>query len=326
VPPFRAAARNAKLTLYPSATPLDRRAGTFHGGSALILAMARLLRAVLTLACFAAAGRLAGMTYDDAQALFQSKRYAEARTAFEAVAAAEPDNAAAAYHLGLLDLMRDDAEAAVQWLEKATALAPTSAPYEVSLGDAYGVLAQKAGLLSKPGFARKCRAAYEKAVTLDPRSVDAHLSLFRFYRQAPAIIGGGLDKARTEAQALQKLDDLQGTLALVEVDSAEKNFDEAFSLLAALRQRHPDAALAAYQLGRLAVVSGRHLAEGEAGFKEYLQHTPADGEPPLWAAHWRLGLLYERKGDAAGARAEYQAGLKLNPTQPQLVEALQRVQ
>jgi len=284
------------------------------------------LRTAILVAGLAAAARLVAVTSDEAQALYRARRYPEARTAFEAVAAADPGNADAAYHLGRLALMRDDPDDAVKWLENATSLAPTSAAYLVSLGDAYGLSAEKAGLFAKPGLARKCRATYEKAVALDPRSVEAHYSLYRFYRQAPAIAGGGLDKARAEALVLQKLDDLQGTLALVEVDSADKNFDQAFALLAALRQRHPDAPVAAYQVGRLAVVSDQRVDEGVASLKEYLQHTPADGEPPLWAAHWRLGLLYERMGDAAGARAEYQAGLKLNPTQPQLVEALQRVQ
>ncbi|HTX64244.1 MAG TPA: tetratricopeptide repeat protein [Opitutaceae bacterium] len=287
--------------------------------------MGRPLRTALLLAGLAAAARLAAVTYDEAQALYGARRYPEARAAFEAVAAADPGNAGAAYHLGELALMRDEPEEAVKWLEKATALAPASADYWVSMGDAYGLSAQHAGLFFKPGLARKCHAAYDRAVALDPRNVEAHASLYRFYRQAPALVGGGLDKARTEALVLQKLDDLQGTLALVEVSSAEKNYDAAFKLLQALRQRHPDSPVAAYQIGRLAAQSGQRLDEGAASLKEYLKHVPADGEPPLWAAHWRLGIIYEKKGDAAGARTEYQAGLKLNPTQPQLVEALQRV-
>ena len=288
--------------------------------------MGRPFRTAILLAGLAAAGRLAAVTSDEAQALYRARRYPEARTAFEAVAAAEPANADAAYRLGRLALMRDDADEAVKWLEKAASLAPTSAAYMVSLGDAYGLSAQKAGLFSKPGLARQCHAAYEKAVALDPRSVEAHYSLYRFYRQAPAIAGGGLDKARTEALVLQKLDDLQGTLALVEVSTSEKDCDAAFRLIAGLQKRHPDSPMVAFQTGRLAAVSGQQLDLGAAMLRRYLQHTPAEGEPPLWAAHWRLGIILEKKGDAAGARAEYQAGLKLNPTQPQLVEALQRVQ
>jgi tetratricopeptide (TPR) repeat protein len=326
VPAFFVGASGGDRRAERLAAPLDSPTGTFHRGAALILAMLHPHRAALVLCCLAMAGPLAATTYDEARALYQARRYAEARTAFEGVAAAEPTNAGAAYHLGVLALMRDAPEEAVPWLEKATTLAPTSSRYLVSLGDAYGLAAQKAGLFSKPGLARKCRAAYEKAVALDPRNVDAHYALFRFYRQAPAIVGGGLEKAREEARQLQQLDDLRGTLAMVEVSVAEKSYETAFAQLAALRRRHPDSATAAFQIGRLAALSGQRLSLGATMLKEYLSHTPDEEEPPLWAAHWRLGIIYEKMGDAAGARAEYQAGLKLNPTQPQLVEALHRVQ
>jgi Flp pilus assembly protein TadD len=72
-------------------------------------------------------------------------------------------------------------------------------------------------------------------------------------------------------------------------------------------------------------MSGLQLDQGEAALKEYLRRSPGEEQAPLWAAHWRLGQIFERKGDRASARAEYQAALQLNPTQPQLIEAMQRV-
>jgi tetratricopeptide (TPR) repeat protein len=288
--------------------------------------MTSLARAALLLACLVPAGPLAAVTIDDARELYHAKRYAEARAAFEAVAAAEPNNAEAAYHLGQLALMRNDEQEAVKRLEQATALRPKTALYLRALGDAYGLSAQKAGIFSKLGLARKCAAAYEEAVAVDPGNIDARYSLFSFYRQAPAFAGGGMDKARAEARAIQKLDDLRGTVALVEVSMAEKKYDETFAALETLRRNHPESAVAAYQFGRAAAVSGLRLEQGAAMLKDYLTHPPGDGQPPLWAAHWRLGQIHEKQGDVAGARAEFQAGLKLNPTQPQLVEALQRVQ
>ena len=170
-------------------------------------------RILLALVCVASAGVLHAATLAEAQELYRAKRYAEARTAFAQVAAADPDNADAAYHLGQLALMHNEQEEAVKWLEKATTLAPRSSPYFKALGDAYGLSAQKAGLFSQLGFARKCLAAYEKGVALNPQNVSARYALFNFYRSAPAFIGGGVDKARTQAQEIQKLDAVRGTLA-----------------------------------------------------------------------------------------------------------------
>jgi tetratricopeptide (TPR) repeat protein len=193
------------------------------------------------------------------------------------------------------------------------------------LGDAYGLWAQNAGLFSKLGLARKSQTAYEKAVALDPEDLDARDSLLNFYRQAPAIAGGGMDKARAQALEIQKRDPLRGTIALVDISAVEKKYDEAFSLLEDVLRRHPGELTAQYQLGRTSAMSGQRLDQGEAALRKYLAAQTGEDLPPRWAAHWRLGLILEKKGDVAGARAEYAEALKLNPTQPQLVEAARRV-
>jgi tetratricopeptide (TPR) repeat protein len=287
--------------------------------------MACRLSPLFVLVVLSCAGLVRAATAVEAEQLYRAKRYAEARTAFAQVIAAEPNNADAAYHLGDLALLRDAPDEAIQWLEKATALAPKSSPYFRSLGDAYGLSAEKAGLFSKLGWARKCQAAYEQAVALDPEDVDARYSLFNYYRQAPSFVGGGLDKARAQALEIQKRDNVRGTLAVVELSVAEHKFDEAFAALDDLRRHHPESLVASYQFGRAAAMSGQRLDEGAAALRQYLAATPDEDQPPLWAAHWRLGLILEKTGDAPGARAEYAAALKLNPTQPQLVEAARRL-
>jgi tetratricopeptide (TPR) repeat protein len=281
-----------------------------------------LLPALLVLS---AAGSLHGASAVAAEKLYRAKRFAEARTAYEQVFAAEPGNADAAYHLGDLALMRDAPQEAIEWLEKAVALEPKSSEYCRELGDAYGVAAEKAGLFSKLGFARKCQTAYERAVTLNPEDVEARYSLFSFYRQAPSIAGGGMDKARVQALEIQKRNDLRGSLALVELSVAEHKFDEAFAALDEIRRRHPESSVADYQLGRAAAMSGRRLDQGAAALQRYLGTTPDEDQPPLWAAHWRLGQILEKAGNVSGARAEYAAALKLNPNQLQLIEAAQRL-
>ncbi|HUJ45429.1 MAG TPA: tetratricopeptide repeat protein [Opitutaceae bacterium] len=287
--------------------------------------MSQNLRLRFVVTVLTAAGLARAATFDEAQALYRTKRYAEARVVFEQVAAAEPGNAEAAYHLGELALMRNDEAEAIKWFEKAVALMPRSASYVQALGDAYGLAAQKAGLFSKPGLARKCRLAYEKAVALEPDNISARYALFTFYRQAPAIAGGGLDKARAQAVEIRKRDPVRGTIALAEISVIEKKYDDAFDALAALRRSHPECWDAAYQVGRTAAMSGQRLDDGAAALKAYLAHTPDEDQAPLWAAHWRLGQILEKKGDAPAARTEYEAALKLNPTQPQLLEAMQRV-
>jgi len=283
------------------------------------------LRALALFAGLALAARLTAATLAEAEELFRARRYAEAGATFEQIAAAEPGNAQAAYRLGQLALKRDDPAEAVRRLQRATELAPQEGDYFQALGDAYGISAERAGLFSKLGLARQCGAAYERAVALAPGNVSARHALFTFYRQAPAIAGGGLDKARAQAEEIQKLEPVRGTLALAELNVAEKKYAEAFALLADLRRRYPDAIAVTYQIGRAAAMSGLELDRGEAALQEYLRRSPDEEDAPLWAAHWRLGQIFERKGDRAAARAEFAAALQLNPTQPQLLEAAARV-
>jgi TolA-binding protein len=66
---------------------------------------------------------------------------------------------------------------------------------------------------------------------------------------------------------------------------------------------------------------GKRLEEGVAALQQYLSTPPDESQPPLWAARWRLGQIFVKQGDISRARAEFAAGLQLNPTQPQLVEA-----
>lgn len=287
--------------------------------------MARRLPSIVAFFILCCTGTVQAANSAQALELYKAKRFVEARAAFEQVIAAEPNNAAAAYYLGDLALTRDAPEEAVQWLEKATALTPGSSQYFHALGDAYGLSAQRAGLFSKLGLARKCQAAYEHAVALDPNDIDARYALFVYCRQAPSIVGGGMDKARVQALEIQKRDEVRGTLALVELSVADHKFDEAFASLDSILRRHPESSVANYQFGRAAAMCGQRLDQGAAALRLYLTKRPDEDQPPLWAAHWRLGQILEKMGDIPGARAENAAALKLNPTQPQLVEAAQRL-
>jgi tetratricopeptide (TPR) repeat protein len=250
----------------------------------------------------------------------------EAQAAFAKIALAEPANGEAAFYLGRLALRRGDHEQAVLWLEKATKLVPDKSAYFRELGDAYGLSAQKAGVFSKFGFAKKCLAAYDRAVALDPANLDARASRIEYYRQAPGIVGGGMDKAYAEAAEIRRRDAMRGATILGNLYVAEKKYAEAFALLDELIAQNPANKVMLYQVGRLAAISGLQLERGEAALKEYFQHTPAPNEPPLYNAHWRLGTLYERKGDKAAARAEYQTALQLRPDYTAAQNALKKLQ
>ena len=262
---------------------------------------------------------------DQAINFFQANKLPEAQAAFEKLATAEPANSELAYYLGQIAFRRGDVETSVSWLEKTVTLNSGESSYYKALGDAYGLAAQKAGIFSKAGFAKKGFASLDRAVALDPNNLDARESRVNFYRNAPSFVGGGMNKAYAEAAEIQKRNPLRGAGILGELYLAEKKYAEAFILLAETFAKNPDEKALLYQLGRLAALSGQQLDRGEAALKKYLQHTPLPNEPTLHNAHWRLGTLYEKKGDKTAARAEYEAALQLQPDFGQARDALKEL-
>lgn len=249
---------------------------------------------------------------DRANALFAEQKWAEVQALLEKTVAAEPQNAEACYLLGRALLNQDKDEAAVAALEKATTLAPDNSEYFHRLGDAYGGTAQKAGLFSQMGWAKKCRTAYEKAVALDPKNVNARFSLMSFYQQAPGIAGGGMDKAYAQATEITQLDPARGRIATATLLAAEKKFSEASGLFEEALREKPDDYGALYQIGRFAAITGERLERGMETLRQCLSVTPPAGQPGHDAVNWRLGMIFEKKGDKATARSLYEAALKLN--------------
>lgn len=257
--------------------------------------------------------------------LVDGRHWAAAQPLLEKAITANPQDAEAHYLLGLSLLNQNKGEAAVAPLEKAVELAPTNGTYQRTLGDAYGVSAQKAGLFSKLGWAKKCKAAYDKAVELDPKDVWARWAVMEYCRQAPAIVGGGMDNAYAQAEEIKKLDPARGRAAFATLYVTEKKYSEAFALFEETLKETPDDYAALFQLGRLAAVSGERLDRGLAALRQCLALPPQQGQPSHAVIHWRIGNILEKQGDKAAAKAAYEASLRIDPNFKYATEALKKL-
>jgi len=257
--------------------------------------------------------------------LLRDDKLSEAADAASRLVAEHPQEAEAYALLGTIRMNQQQPEPAVKAFERAVEIDAGSSELRRRLGDAYGFSAQKAGILSKLGWAKKCLAAYEKSVELDPKNVRAHESLMGFYQQAPSMAGGGMDKAYAQAAAIKELDADRGRLAYAQLFASEKKYTEASAQFEEVLSAQPDNYLALFQIGRIAALSGERIDRGIETLRKALTLTPSPGAAPHEAAHWRLGMLLEKKGDIAGARAAYEAALRLNPKFQQAIEALKKL-
>lgn len=164
-------------------------------------------------------------------------------------------------------------DAAVEAGQKAVKELPDSSEAHLWLGRAYGQKAQKASIFSQMGLAKKCKAEFEKAVTLDAKSVDARVDLIQYYANAPGIVGGGMDKAREQIKAIDGLDPARGAL------------------------------MSGYVLAR-----EKKTAEAEAEYRRAVSLKPVDA-----TIHWRFGRFLERTGKKDEAKASYREAVRLDP-------------
>jgi tetratricopeptide (TPR) repeat protein len=263
--------------------------------------------------------------HNQVDALFKGRQWAQAQTVLEKATTATPKDAEAWVLLGQVHLALNHTEAAVTALETAASLDPKSSNGQRLLGDAYGMSAQQAGMFGKVSFAHKCKAAYDKAVELDPKNIDARWSVMEFCRQAPSMMGGGMDGAYAQAEEIRQLDPARGRVALASLYVADKKMVEAFALFDEALQANPNDYVALYQLGRLSAMTGQRVDQGLANLRLCLTLPVPDGQPGPAPVNWRIGNLLEKKGDKAGARAAYEAAIAADPTFVRALEAKRKL-
>jgi Flp pilus assembly protein TadD len=145
----------------------------------------------------------------DAEALYNSRHYPEARALLEPLVAAEPSNAAASYFLGMAYLRAGGPAAldsARQWLGRALKLAPDDEGY---LAEYAGVCLLMADRDSSFSLALEGRDDMARAVEANPGDIEAREGLMRFYAKAPWPLGDS-GKAMDMAAAIARKDPVKG--------------------------------------------------------------------------------------------------------------------
>jgi tetratricopeptide (TPR) repeat protein len=239
-------------------------------------------------------------------------------------------------------------DAAAGECEQAVRLDAGNSNYHLWLGRALGERADRASFLSAFSLGKRVRTEFEEAVNLDPHNVLALSDLGEFYREAPGVVGGGLDKAENIAGQLDRLSparahQLRSAIAESRKDEAAAEHELRLSIqtsphpafqwtvLASFyehRQRWPEmedaihnctsaaakdhtAGVALYDGAGILIRARRDPELAAKMLEDYLAGDSKTEEAPAFVAHYRLARLLEQLGDRVGAQREQAAGYDL---------------
>jgi tetratricopeptide (TPR) repeat protein len=233
------------------------------------------------------------------------------------------------------------------YCEQAVQLRPQDSNYHLWFGRALGERADRASFMSAFSLAKRTRAELETAVHLDPRNGDALSDLGEFYKEAPGVVGGGLDKAEEIAKQLDSVEPprahlLRGEIAEKQKDlaAAEREYHAAASgehpafgwmQLASFyrRQQRWDDMVKAVKSGQAAASHDRRAGEALVNggsvlsranrnldlaiqlYEAYLSSSIKVEQAPAFDILTRLAKLRQQTGDLAGAQRDRSAALAL---------------
>ncbi len=308
---------------------------------------------LLTLIAFGSAGQ---SKIDQAKKLFEDRKYEESKKLLSPIDDDDRDYAAAQYYLGRIAYAKKEYDDAAEYFEEATEANDKVADYFNWLGNTYGTIAGDANPLRQGMLAPKMKSAWEKAIALDSKNLDARTSLIQYYLQAPGILGGSVEKAIEVAGQVLKLKPAEGhrqlgniymhekktteaekefilmaktdpayASALANFYTGQKQYDKAFQLFEEAIQKTPADFLAIYQYGRTSAVSGQRLEKGEEYLKKYLTYTPKQNEPSHAGANMRLAQIYEKRGNKKEAKRLFEIAVKADGNLKEAKDGLERV-
>jgi tetratricopeptide (TPR) repeat protein len=264
------------------------------------------------------------------------------------------------YYRTRIATLRNDPATARRHADQCVQRFPTASRCHEALAEArIAAVLSSGNPLSSLDAARAAKAAWAKAVQLDPRNTRAALLLLRYCRQAPWVAGGSESEARRIEASLQRVNAAAGHQARALNLLADERFDQAIAAFDAAiaadprdrdpriyralalnaAKRWPEAARYTEELVRrypkfwdgwllLAVAhqEGKlDVARGLVAARTFVAGAGNRAKPQLAQAQSLIGALLERGGDRAGARTAYQQALRLHDDNKVATEGLERL-
>jgi len=239
-------------------------------------------------------------------------------------------------------------DAAIRDCQQATRLDPQNSDNHLWLGRALGEKASRSSFLSAYSLAKKVLIEFQQAAQLDPNNVEAYSDLGEFYKEAPGVVGGGLDKAENVADHLDtvdpaRADELRAGIAAQQGDNGQAEallkkavgisphpadqwatlarfyathqrwaeMDNAIRNCEAAVAHDPRSAAALYDVAGVLIKVKREPELAAKLLQNYLASPYKTEQAPAFIAYARLAGLQQKLGEQANAQIALAAASEL---------------
>jgi tetratricopeptide (TPR) repeat protein len=252
---------------------------------------------------------------EQARALYQQTEYQKSLELLQSL----PQKDAAVLALTGQDyFMLGQYKKATDWFEKAVAAEPKNSDFTLWLARAWGRRAESANPLLALTEASKARQYFEKAVELNPRSIEALNDLLRFYLEAPGFLGGGVNKAEAMVARIARVSPAEGQWAQSTIDEKRKELGSAEEHLRRAAELQPHQVGRFIDLARFLAKQGRYQ-ESDQSFAEAEQIAP--GNPKLLYARAEVYIKSHRNLEVARQLLEKYLAAGITPEDPPKADA-----
>jgi tetratricopeptide (TPR) repeat protein len=145
----------------------------------------------------------------------------------EHVLVTQPSNLKAIEYLGDIAGRNKSWDKAIGYYKKLKQLKPTEANYYYKYGGVLGMKAKESSKFQALGMIGEIKESFEKAITLNPKHIEARWALVMIYIQLPGIVGGSETKAVKYSNELLKLSPVDGYLSKGQIEEYFKRYSLA---------------------------------------------------------------------------------------------------
>jgi tetratricopeptide (TPR) repeat protein len=165
--------------------------------------------------------------FDRGEKLFREEKFEQAQVLMEHVLVTQPSNLKAIEYLGDIAGRNKSWDKAIGYYKKLKQLKPTEANYYYKYGGVLGMKAKESSKFQALGMIGEIKESFEKAITLNPKHIEARWALVMIYIQLPGIVGGSETKAVKYSNELLKLSPVDGYLSKGQIEEYFKRYSLA---------------------------------------------------------------------------------------------------